>query len=275
MVHGCYKSYENVHGSIVKDPISSAPMFCSKRRRVSSPIVPKIVQNTKIPNEFTDLAIGVLKECQKENENNTHLLLIRRVSEWGKTSCILIAVEGKNEDFIDQPECQDLFRSIWNGEMTQANGILKLIICTLIPPLIPCWVNFKEDEDYKLACDEQEAQKSKLRVLRCTCNRSLEQSNCSLPAQEDNDDSEHDSKVDAKRLGIGKKFLYFYRAPVVVFCQNVITYVAFLFLYSYILICHFEENMSVIEYLLIVWVFTLVYEEFRQVSKWLVTLVTS
>ncbi|XP_055958034.1 transient receptor potential cation channel subfamily M member-like 2 [Patella vulgata] len=56
----------------------------------------------------------------------------------------------------------------------------------------------------------------------------------------------------------------FFLKPVTIFCLNLLSYVIFLGLFSYLMVVSFNPTFSVIEIIICVWVFTLVLEEIRQ-----------
>ncbi|KAK3605931.1 hypothetical protein CHS0354_019597 [Potamilus streckersoni] len=100
--------------------------------------------------EFTSLAIGVLRECYKQDVNLAKDLLIQTQSQWEEASCVLLAVRAKNKQFISEHACQDVFNNIWMGEIEMETGSfcnnLKLLWCIIFPFLIlPC-IAFKEDD---------------------------------------------------------------------------------------------------------------------------------
>lgn len=59
----------------------------------------------------------------------------------------------------------------------------------------------------------------------------------------------------------------FFSAPVVVFHMNILSYFAFLCLFAYVLMVDFQPQPSGCEYLIYVWLFSLVCEELRQVGQ--------
>ena len=77
-------------------------------------------------SEFEDLAIGVLNSCYTHDEQKAQDLLIREMNNWGKATCVLIAVQADNKRFISQTACQSLLHSIWMGEMLQDNGLIRV-----------------------------------------------------------------------------------------------------------------------------------------------------
>ncbi|KAL3836777.1 hypothetical protein ACJMK2_022194, partial [Sinanodonta woodiana] len=99
--------------------------------------------------EFTNLAIGILKECRKIDVNVAKRLLTHEHKRWGYASCDKIAVNAKNHQFISDHACQDIFNSIWMGKINQeADSIcnnLKLILCIFFPFLILRLVPFEKE----------------------------------------------------------------------------------------------------------------------------------
>ena len=75
---------------------------------------------------FEERAIGVINECYAANEKMALQLLVKQRDNWGKTSCILIAVNADNKRFISQTACQSLLTKIWMGEMDNSNSRWKV-----------------------------------------------------------------------------------------------------------------------------------------------------
>ena len=85
----------------------------------------------KFDSEWSNLAIGVLSKCNSTCEKKTHNLLVRELTNWGHSTCMLIAVKSDNKDFISQPACQSLLNRVWMGEMSQENSTLKVTVQSL------------------------------------------------------------------------------------------------------------------------------------------------
>ena len=77
-------------------------------------------------SEFEDLAVGVLNSCYMHDEQKAQDLLIREMNNWGRATCVLIAVQADNKRFISQTACQSLLNSIWMGKMSQDNGLIRV-----------------------------------------------------------------------------------------------------------------------------------------------------
>eukprot|EP00058_Branchiostoma_floridae_P006677 XP_002592165.1 hypothetical protein BRAFLDRAFT_88112 [Branchiostoma floridae] len=79
------------------------------------------------------------------------------------------------------------------------------------------------------------------------------------------EEGELDFRSSGKRIGLLTRFYLFYDAPITTFMHNVLSYILFLCLYSVVILRQFEFNvLSVIDYILAVWIFTLFCEEIRQ-----------
>ncbi|XP_066299867.1 transient receptor potential cation channel subfamily M member-like 2 isoform X2 [Branchiostoma lanceolatum] len=81
----------------------------------------------------------------------------------------------------------------------------------------------------------------------------------------DTEEGELDFRSSGKRISALTRFYLFYDAPITTFMHNVLSYILFLCLYSVVILTQFEFNvLSVIDYILAVWIFTLFCEEIRQ-----------
>ncbi|KAK3610936.1 hypothetical protein CHS0354_032657 [Potamilus streckersoni] len=211
--------------------------------------------------EFTNLAIGVLKECHKKDVNLAKNLLIQEQSQWEETSCVLIAVKAKNKQFLSEYACQDVFNNIWMGNIDQETGSicnnLKLLLCIFFPFVILCWDAFRENEESEQASDDQETSSNEQTDSNSKQSAHREKTNTTVRSQKTQETKK--CSIECERI------VYFYQAPVVIFFHNVISYMIFLGLYSYILISKFDRYLSWEEILLCVWVFSIFTQEVIQV----------
>ncbi|KAL3837308.1 hypothetical protein ACJMK2_022674, partial [Sinanodonta woodiana] len=183
-------------------------LFIAMAKRIKN-AKPNLYDNLQANScEFMDIATQVLDRCHRSSEDIARVILTGDLLQWEKVSCILIAMKTNNETFISSTACQELFNDVWMGNLTQENGILKLLICMFIPPLIPLCVKFKKNNDIE---------------------------------PDLGDDTTSDTVE--------------------------ISYMAFLCLYSYILISKFDQNFSVEDAILIVWVVNIIIEEISQVIE--------
>ncbi|KAL5010117.1 hypothetical protein ScPMuIL_012422 [Solemya velum] len=203
--------------------------------------------------EFNNYAIAVLCECYGSDEKKAQNLLIRELEYWGHTTCILIAVEANNREFISQTACQSLLTRIWYGKLSQENKTWRLLTCVLCPPLLLTLMKF--EKRYRRV--ERQAAITPLNQQNKVSSKELQ--------NPDVDETPVLQKSTRQHYTMFQKIFHFYDAPVVKFIHNVMSYVIFLALYSYILVVSLQPTWSIEEYFLIFWVFTIFTEEIRQV----------
>ena len=67
-------------------------------------------------SNWSALAKDVLGECFSSDKRNTEELLVRKLSNWGDVTCMVIATNAYNQDFISLPACQSLIDHAWDGK---------------------------------------------------------------------------------------------------------------------------------------------------------------
>lgn len=237
--------------------VASGMLNSLSRQTDDTELAKKLKENSQ---EFSNLAIAVLNECYDVEEKKAQNLLIRELEHWGAATCVLLAVESNNKKFISQTACQTLLNNVWMGHLSLDNQMLQLLLCVFIPPLIFPVIKFKDDND--LDGLENLEEKGVLRDKK----RKLEKQKTlsSIPVKEEKEDLQVDYESKSSNLSFWKKLYYFYTAPVIIFAHNVLSYVIFLGLYSYILLVKFDTDVSIEEIILIIWVFSIFAEEVRQ-----------
>ncbi|XP_060577769.1 transient receptor potential cation channel subfamily M member-like 2 isoform X4 [Ruditapes philippinarum] len=231
-------------------------------------------------DEWSELAVGVLSECYSTDEKKAQDLLVREQTNWGDTTCMLIAVKADNKVFISQTACQSLLNSIWMGKLAQDNSSWKLVLCVLCPPLALVLLNFQkkqvekpnnqlQNQLYELDNNKKDDVDKKLVRRQTTFMKSnLKGSRTSLRVgEESKDQTENDEQEQKKMLGVRERIYYFFNAPVIIFMNNVLSYLVFLGLFTYVLIFDFNPNVTTAEIILMIWVFTIFSEEVRQISR--------
>ncbi|XP_069135889.1 transient receptor potential cation channel subfamily M member-like 2 isoform X2 [Argopecten irradians] len=198
-------------------------------------------------DEFCQLALNILNECQEKDEKKAADLLIQRMEEWGHTTCEQIAMKTDNKHFVAHATFQSLLSSMWMGELSPLNGLTWIMVCIvpLLQPLIPKMIRSKEE-------DLREQIQSK----QIMCEDTSKYDNVTGKMDETEDELPRVSKL--------KKIQHFYQAPVVKFVQNFISYVIFLMMFSYALLSRFDRDLTGVEIALFVWVFSLLAEEANQ-----------
>ncbi|KAJ7365831.1 Transient receptor putative cation channel sub M member 7 [Desmophyllum pertusum] len=243
--------------------------------------------------EFLSIALGLLDESYRTNEDMAQQLLTYNLENWGDQCCLSLAVATRHEEFVAHTCCQTLLTEIWMGAMKMGEwASLRTVLGILVPPTIVfkefksrkelCQmpVSFEEHELEQTKRDEEEtgneekpngntAQFSKgdSQVhLRSFSSHSRSESTDSLSVKKrcsafGMDDAES-LTID---LSLGHKLYEFYRAPITKFWGNVIVYFMFLMVFCYVILVRLPLTPPPLEIILIIFVSTLCTEEVRQV----------
>ncbi|XP_043987924.1 transient receptor potential cation channel subfamily M member 2-like isoform X1 [Gambusia affinis] len=202
-----------------------------------------------LANYFEDRAIGVFSECYKNNEERAQKLLVRISHLWGETTCLRLALEANDKNFVAELGVQDLLTQIWCGELSVNNPVWRVLVCMVFFPLTYTkFLAFRADENLQREIEQNE-------WIKMTGEEETEST------LNNNSDC---SKKSEEPLGCLSKLKGLYSAPQVKFYGNIVSYFAFLFLFAYVLMIDFQSTPSPLELVLYVWLFTLVSEEIRQ-----------
>ncbi|KAL3836754.1 hypothetical protein ACJMK2_022171 [Sinanodonta woodiana] len=169
----------------------------------------------KVSCEFTTLAIGILKKgYEKGGVNLARKLLIHEQTRWPNTSCVLIAVNAENKQFISDHACQEVFNNIWMRNIKQNTGMLrnnlKLLLCIFLPFLILCLISFKKEKEHTTFNDRKTPIGQKANT-----GQNSNQENKPLK------DTNTDRSKNGLEPTVWDKIKYFYQAPVVICFHNV------------------------------------------------------
>ncbi|CAI9735208.1 transient receptor potential cation channel subfamily M member-like 2 [Octopus vulgaris] len=182
---------------------------------------------------YEERAIGILTECYYADEKRTLDLLLLRRKTWNDASCMQIAFNINNKKFVSQAACQSLLGKIWRGKICKKTNILKLLLCILCPLFI-FFIHFHDK-------DKQDN------------NKETNKSCCCKPC--------------GKCCRMFCRCASFYNAPIIKFLSNLIFYIIFLGIYSYVLLVELKPQIFYLEWFLIVWVIGIFTEEIHQIFK--------
>ncbi|CAM4623098.1 unnamed protein product [Lepidochelys kempii] len=214
------------------------------------------VDMKELAMKFQTLAIGVFGECYGNSESRASQLLVRRSHLWGGATCLQLAWLAEARCFFAHDGVQALLTQNWWGEMERSTPVWKLLLTFFCPPLIfTNLITFRAMEE-----DLQQEKPHTLENLdadgKCPVEEILTGSASSLSSP--------------RRPGWAWLWGWrrFWGAPVTAFLGNVVMYLLFLLLFSYVLLLDFPrpppEGPHAAEVLLYAWVFTLLCEELRQ-----------
>ncbi|XP_010218670.1 PREDICTED: transient receptor potential cation channel subfamily M member 2 isoform X1 [Tinamus guttatus] len=106
-----------------------------------------------LAEQYEHKAIGVFTECYRKDEERAQKLLTRVSEAWGKTTCLQLALEAKNMNFVSHGGVQAFLTKVWWGKMCVDNGLWRVIVCMLFFPLLYTnLITFREKRLQPLGC---------------------------------------------------------------------------------------------------------------------------
>ncbi|XP_029365579.1 transient receptor potential cation channel subfamily M member 6 isoform X2 [Echeneis naucrates] len=223
--------------------------------------------------EFGQLAVDVLDCAFRQNEQMAMKLLTSEMEAWSHFTCLQMAVSSCHRPFVSHSCTQTLLTDLWTGPLNmRKNSFLKIILSLLLPPAI-LLLEFKSKAEM---CHVPQSHEAMLFGL---------DSAKSVPGHQgtdymDSHDPEqglsfHDkcvepvsetvSSLGAQCLSWIKKLYEFYTAPVVKFWLHTMFYLAFLMLFSYVILVKMDDQPSVQEWLVILYILATAMEKTREV----------
>ncbi|XP_067376278.1 transient receptor potential cation channel subfamily M member 6 isoform X3 [Channa argus] len=223
--------------------------------------------------EFGQLAVDVLDCAFRQNEQMAMKLLTSEMEEWSHFTCLQMAVSSCNRSFVSHSCTQTLLTDLWTGSLNwRKNSFLKITLSLLLPPVI-FLLEFKSKAEM---CHVPQSHEAMLFGR---------DSGKSVPAHnrtnyKGTQDAEQGVSFHNKRLGPVSEtissitmqclswitMLYeFYTAPVVKFWFHTMSYLAFLMLFSYVVLVKMEDHPSIQEWLVIAYILSTAVEKTREV----------
>ncbi|XP_061586818.1 transient receptor potential cation channel subfamily M member 6 isoform X2 [Cololabis saira] len=223
--------------------------------------------------EFGQLAVDVLDCAFRQNEQMAMKLLTYEMEAWSHFTCLQLAVSSCHRPFVSHSCTQTLLTDLWTGPLNmRKNSFMKIILSLLLPPAI-LLLEFKSKAEMCHVPQTNEAILFGLDSVKAapategsdhTDNQDAERGlpfydKCLGPV------SETLSAVKVQGLSWIKKVYGFYTAPVVKFWFHTMSYLAFLMLFSYVVLVKMEDQPSIQEWLVIVYILSTAAEKTREV----------
>ncbi|XP_043968718.1 transient receptor potential cation channel subfamily M member 6 isoform X1 [Gambusia affinis] len=217
--------------------------------------------------EFGQLAVDVLDCAFQQNEQMAMKLLTSEMEAWSHFTCLQLAVSSCHRPFVSHSCTQTLLTDLWTGPLNmRKNSFMKIILSLLLPPAI-LLLEFKSKAEMCHVPQTHEAMLFGLESVK------------SLPVPEgsvqmDRQDAERGlpfhnkstlSTVFARFLSWITRLYDFYTAPVVKFWFHTMSYLSFLMLFSYVILVKMEDQPSVQEWLVILYIVSTAVEKTREV----------
>ncbi|XP_022096930.1 transient receptor potential cation channel subfamily M member 2-like isoform X2 [Acanthaster planci] len=224
--------------------------------------------------DFQDRAIEVMNRCYTENQRGTLLLLTQVLPDWGNVTCLELAQAARNKQFIGQAPVQSLLRKLWMGRLSPDTHLIMMWICMLFPIAAVGVVNFTPSDNLgrptiKAVPLPLSAQKRRVHKI----SRNREYSIDELDGQYRSLPKGLFSRLTLQeatkpsRISWWYKVKLFIQAPVISFSYHLVFHLLFLLLFSYILLKDFKTTQSPLEFILMIWVVTLLFEELRELVQ--------
>nr|XP_015827713.2 transient receptor potential cation channel subfamily M member 6 [Nothobranchius furzeri] len=220
--------------------------------------------------EFGQLAVDVLDCAFQQNEQMAMKLLTSEMEAWSHFTCLQLAVSSCHRPFVSHSCTQTLLTDLWTGPLNmRKNSFLKIILSLLLPPAI-LLLEFKSRAEMCHVPQSHEAMLFGLESVksqpategsdRTDAERGLSfQNKCRGPG------SETVPTVSAQWLFWIRTIYEFYSAPVVKFWFHTVSYLAFLMLFSFVVLVKMEAQPRVEEWMVIVYIGSTAVEKTREV----------
>ncbi|KAL0985692.1 hypothetical protein UPYG_G00160580 [Umbra pygmaea] len=238
---------------------------CISAALAASKILKKLAEEDEEDEEAVEMrgladhyerhAIGVFSECHRGDEERARRMLTRSSTSWGHTTSLRLALEADDKSFIAHSGVQALLTQIWCGELAVDNPLWRVMLCMAFFPLIYTgFLRFRLDD-----CIQKETQRSEELITMASVT------GCSAKTRRKT--SRHTRNMISsglKPLNCAMRLASLFTSPQVKFFWNILSYFGFLLLFSVVLMIDFQATPSWMEYLLYVWLISLVCEEIRQ-----------
>uniref|UniRef100_A0A803TFL3 non-specific serine/threonine protein kinase n=1 Tax=Anolis carolinensis TaxID=28377 RepID=A0A803TFL3_ANOCA len=217
----------------------------------------------KYSNEFGQLALDVLDNAFKQNEQMAMKLLTYELKNWSNSTCLKLAVSVGLRPFVSHTCTQMLLSDMWMGRLKmRKNSWFKVILSILLPPTI-LMLEFKTKAEMSHVPQSQEFHHTWYHGDPST---SAVKDDFSLVRTEKQNERQTSSTNNEQgALPLSRKVYEFYSAPIVKFWFHTMAYLAFLMLFTYMVLVEMKPTPIVPEWLVIIYIFTTSIEKVREI----------
>ncbi|XP_053732121.1 LOW QUALITY PROTEIN: transient receptor potential cation channel subfamily M member 2-like [Synchiropus splendidus] len=206
-----------------------------------------------LARHYEQHAIGVFTQCYSCDQERAKKLLVRVSPFWGKMTCLHLALRAGDKNFVALSGVQAHLTQIWCGELSVDNPVCAVFICMIFFPLIytGC-LKYRSDEKIQRESRKEKEQQIMTHMTGSTDTR-----------------KSHDLKpAETPPLGCWSRLVGLYDSPQVKFYWSVVSHLAFLVLFSVVLMMDFQVTPSPAELVLYVWTVSLLCEEVRELFSY-------
>ncbi|XP_078026969.1 transient receptor potential cation channel subfamily M member 6 isoform X4 [Epinephelus lanceolatus] len=223
--------------------------------------------------EFGQLAVDVLDCAFRQNEQMAMKLLTSEMEAWSHFTCLQMAVSSCHRPFVSHSCTQTLLTDLWTGPLNmRKNSFVKIILSLLLPPAI-LLLEFKSKAEM---CHVPQSHEAALFGLESVKSAPVHEGTDHAGSQDPEQGlsfsdkclgpvSETVSSITVQCLSWITRLYEFYTAPVVKFWFHTMSYLAFVMLFSYVVLVKMGDYPSVQEWLVIAYILSTAVEKTREV----------
>uniref|UniRef100_A0A3B3YSX6 non-specific serine/threonine protein kinase n=1 Tax=Poecilia mexicana TaxID=48701 RepID=A0A3B3YSX6_9TELE len=220
-------------------------------------------------NEFGTLAVDLLEQSFRQDETMAMKLLTYELKNWSNSTCLKLAVSSHLRPFVAHTCTQMLLSDMWMGRLNmRKNSWYKVILSILVPPAI-LLLEYKSkaemahipqsQDDHQMTMEDSEhnfqhmTEDIQMDVFKeARTHEHLEVKN------------DMEKQVRSRKLPLTRKIYAFYHAPIVKFWSNTLFYLIYLMLYTYVVLVKMSDLPSLLEWVVILYIFTSAIEKIRE-----------
>ncbi|XP_075454440.1 transient receptor potential cation channel subfamily M member 6 isoform X6 [Ascaphus truei] len=219
--------------------------------------------------EFGQLALDLLENAFKLNEQMAMKLLTYQLKNWSNSTCLKLAVSSALRLFVSHTCTQMLLTDMWMGRLKmRKNSWLKVILGILLSPFI-LMLEFKSKAEMSHVPQSQDFhQFTRLHVEPPSPNPKDDQTpsfDAEKGSKKTSEDQNYNISNGHGNLPLTRKVCEFYSTPIVKFWFHTMAYLVFLMLFTYTVLVKMEATPSAQEWLVITYIFTTAIEKVREV----------
>nr|CDS33392.2 transient receptor potential cation channel [Hymenolepis microstoma] len=255
-----------------KEPIGGA-MFCTlllgKLAAVCTDISQKL-EFERYARIFESKAEEVLEACYAEDNQRAKMLLYRKLQEYGHSAVIRLAARGGCIHFMSHPCCQDFLSEVWMGKLSSKTTNFQLILGSIFglvfPLILPQVLSYARNDAQNNLLGIDDSDSSDID------DDEGGEENATFSDNLDYSTGRRKQKASPTLLNSPrhwfhrqiKDIIQFYQAPVTRFLYNTIFYVAFLLVFSSMVLRNLKISFTIPEILTSLMVVALLLEELKQ-----------
>ncbi|XP_043371027.1 transient receptor potential cation channel subfamily M member 6 [Dermochelys coriacea] len=223
----------------------------------------------KYSDEFGQLALDVLDNAFKQNEQMAMKLLTSELKNWSNSTCLKLAVSMGLRPFVSHTCTQMLLTDMWMGRLKmRKNSWFKVILSILLPPTI-LMLEFKSKAEMSHVPQFQDFHQFTWHHSDQSPSTTKDELSLDYDSEKgpEKPDKSQSFSIDSVHGSLPKtrKVYEFYSAPIVKFWFHTMAYLAFLMLFTYTVLVKMESRPSMQEWLVIIYIFSTAIEKVREI----------